>query len=184
MTIRSKENNTYIIMLIVHLIFFLVGSRFMQGNLIYFWIFAYFLSFYVFFHGWFINGKTIVMDELGCEVSFLWFKRKYSWAEFKTKRLGLYLINSGLTRKGVVFSTKRIGEMNCSHPVSHAGFIPYLGYFYVIFPPEEKNQSLKEVVHYYMIPYEVNEEEFMKKMKEWNVWIENGLPKNKHWSEW
>ena len=63
MTIRSKENNTYIVMLIVHLIFFLVGSRFMQDNLIYFWIFAYFLSFYVFFSGWFINGKNIVMDE-------------------------------------------------------------------------------------------------------------------------
>ena len=63
--------------------------------------------------------------------------------------------------------------MNESHPCNYVLTRPYFSYFYVTFPAAEEDKTQGNSKEDFR---EVDEEEFISKMKEWNVRIINGLP--------
>ena len=139
-------------------------------------LFTYILLIYFTLSEWLCVAKMIKMDESGCEVHIFKFCRRFRWNEFKTVRMEYFRINKYQSKIGIIYCTDKIESMYRKYPTYLSFIRPHFGYFYVIFP----NDSEK-----YMIPseeygaFEVNEEEFMSKMHEWGVRIENGLPKHK-----
>ena len=116
------------------------------------------------------------MDESGCEVQIFKSHRRFTWNEFKTVRLEYFRINKYQENIGIIYCTDKIESMYRKYP-TYLWFIrPRFGYFYVVFAHDSKK---------YMIPseeydsFEVDEEEFISKMHEWGVRIENGLPKQR-----
>ena len=180
MIIKSNAHRRYIAGIIGEFVCLCAGIVLgMEGKELIGWVFCYFLILYMFVSTWFCNGKPIIMDAEGCEVCFWKFRRKYFWNELKTKRLEQYWANGDDPKRGVIFCKKKIGEMNWRHPSYYAPIRPYLDYFYVTFPVDEEDRTWKTEYKNAVNAYEVNEQEFMAKMHEWGVRIENGLPPEK-----
>ena len=117
-----------------------------------------------------ISFRTIEMDENGCTVSLLFFKKRYLWNELKTKHMEDYrdrLIKgnpSGIYR-GVVFSKKKNFRVPRIMHISVYWLIcinPF-NFFVVFFKPPEGFFSGGF--------YEVDEDVFMSKMEEYGVTI-------------
>lgn len=114
--------------------------------------------------------RTIIMDAEGVTIEILWMNRSYKWDELKTKRIEYYDECLGVERdyykEGVVFSTNRIGDFKKFKPSLFSLFLPTLSNFFVYFDPKIKfgkwDMVLPDV-------YMVDKEDFMNKMKEWNV---------------
>jgi hypothetical protein len=131
---------------------------------------------------WAFEGRTMIFNAEGVEFYFWKLRRKYLWSELKTIRLeyfqrrtGKYKSKKEDPRRGIVFSTKKILKPHDEHPVEAATSAKYL--FYVTFPvdPDDRTER-SDSPDAYIEPYEVDEEEFMTKMREWNIPIENCLP--------
>lgn len=137
------------------------------------------LDVYMFVTKIIFNCRTLIMDKEGCTIRIGKFNKKYKWAELKTRRLEYYCVQGRDSRRGVVFSKRRIWSMNWSHPSKHAGVKPLLSCFYVIFPVSEDERTEKSEKPFETKYYEVDEQYFMSKMHEWGVKIENGLPPEK-----
>ena len=147
-------------------------------------LFTYILLIYFTISEWLCASKIITMNESGCEVQIFKSHRRFTWNEFKTVRMEYFRINKRQSKTGIIFCTDKIGSMYRKYPTYLSLIRPHFGYFYVMFPYDSEK---------YMIPseeygaFEVNEEEFMSKMHEWGVRIENGLPKHKrlkYHSDW
>lgn len=181
MVIKSNAHMMYIIYIIGEFAFFCAGIVItkMEGKELIGCLLGYFILLYAIISTWFCNGKTIMMDAEGCYVCAWKFKRKYLWNELKTKRLEYYKIRYEEPRRGIVFCIREIGEMNWSHPGIYGPIRPYLDYFYVTFPVDEEDRTWMTEYKNVVNEYEVNEQEFMAKMHEWGVRIENGLPPEK-----
>lgn len=115
-------------------------------------------------------GRTLEMDKEGCTVSFFWYKRKYKWDELCVKQVIKYTkfpFNSHGREyyEGAVFAPYKI-EKAIKNPVMYKDWIPHLSFFFVNFSdPKKKLRSDGW--------YEVREEEFLSKMQEWGVELED-----------
>ena len=116
--------------------------------------------------------RTIEIDENGCTVSLLFFKKRYLWNELKTKHLEDYgsrfFPASAFARnikRGVIFSTKE--NFRTPKMVHITGYWAYclnpFCFFVVLFKPEEGVYTEGF--------YEVDEDVFMSKMEEYGVTI-------------
>ena len=172
----DKANELFGSIIAVFNIIFIMGIvlRVMKGKFLILWLFAWVFTPYMMMTLWLCEGKTIIMDAEGCDISFWKFRKKYLWSEFQTKRLEIYCASRGYRKRGIVFCKKRIKSMNESHPSNYAFIRPFLSYFYVTFPAAEEDKTRGNDPEKDLC--EVNEEEFISKMKEWNVRIINGLP--------
>lgn len=112
---------------------------------------------------WLECGKTLIMDEDGCTVCFLCFRKKYLWCELKTKRIERWDVSySGIVpekRRGVFFSKKERSDKSSLRVSS----------FYVWFAIDCK---MRYKHHVMPEKYTVDENVFMKKMDEWQVDLE------------
>lgn len=124
------------------------------------------------------NGRTLVMDQEGCTVIFGAFHKRYLWSDLQTRRLE-YFTRTGESSRGVVFAKKHIRSMNYEDPGKDALLKMFSVSFYVSFDIDDAERINK----YELIPvpkyYKVDEKEFLTKMHEWGVKIENGLPPEK-----
>lgn len=113
----------------------------------------------------FVYGRTIRVDADGCTVKFLVFKKFYSWSELKTKRIEDYRQRLGKYdsyKKGVVFSKK--ANFHTPESLTLSLYLQFclnpFRFFFVLFKPTAKNEFKC---------YEVDEQDFMDKMKEYGV---------------
>lgn len=113
-------------------------------------------------------GRTFILDETGCTVSFWKFKRTYTWDQIKTKVIITYS-----------FRPLLMGT-NCPEYLTEIIFTPYImrkprfirAYIYSIFHPfrciymyfDPKENRFRSSKY-----YEADEEEFRTKMAQWGV---------------
>ena len=117
----------------------------------------------------YVYGKTIIMDECGCTVKFLFFKKRYSWDELKTKCIESYdqrlMGRNDPYKKGVVFSSRKNFHTPSLIAIQHylLTCLNPFHFFVVLFaPPIQKFTTGTGV-------YEVDEKEFMEKMLQWGI---------------
>lgn len=121
---------------------------------------------------WIINlGRKIELTKAGCNISLLFLKREYSWSEYEIKQLEKYYngYNYGIRppyEEGAVFSKYRVKRTKKYRP-EDMKFLWNKSAFstvWVTFGNEKCKRGI------YMTPiYEVNKEEFLQKMEEWEV---------------
>lgn len=116
---------------------------------------------------WIGVRRTIIINKDGCRISFRHYQKIYKWEDFKVRAEVDFshtvksLAESAYT-KGVIFSThancrSRWGNLlSVFHPLSFIG---------IYFSPKEKFLWRDE-------NYEVDEEMFLGKMKEWGIELE------------
>ncbi len=122
------------------------------------------------------QNRTFEFCREGCTVSFLWYRRMYTWDELKTRR---YVRYSGERR-----SEKYVSAVNYKSGVElYPGILkPYgkyppsesfpmrhpLKFIYICFRTPETDRASK----LYLRSYEAYEEEFRAKMAEWGVAVD------------
>ena len=118
----------------------------------------------------FVLGRTLIIDENGCTVKFLCFKKRYRWKELKTIRIEDYrdCHEDGTPyQKGIIFSKhERVHRHKWFKPLERSIVWgnPFR-FFFVYFKPTEERKNR------FPFPkvYEVDEEEFIALLSEWGV---------------
>ena len=115
--------------------------------------------------------RTITMDAEGCTVSLLKYQRRYLWKDLAIKRVEGPHFGLGLTYHdgGAFFSVKPVKKKRTTNPVMYCAFRHPFTCFFVFFVPHRNAADRKNVE---MKIYEVDKQEFLNRMKEWNVDIE------------
>ena len=173
MIIKSKGNNAIIFFSIIAIIvlFFIMIVTFGK-DCIFVTSLMSILLLLLTIRYWIATGKTIIINEYGCSISFLGYKREYRWCELETKYIEYYnnsIEYRTLYRGGVVFAEKEIKKPKWIKAATYSVFINPISVFFIYFKPE------KPQLHYkYPQIYEIEEGLFIDKMKEWKVDI-NGL---------
>lgn len=183
MKIESKSQYKYInifatifFVTILSVLWFAViidGTESLADRLIPFFVCLVF-GIYIFIKIEMFHFRTIEFDENGCTVKFLFLKKKYTWAKLKIKRLEKYEIQYPIPdnsqNKGTrvaVFSPHKFLKPKSLLPVAYF-FIPFINPYTYIFINLTGNDNNPVPKGY----YEYDENEFMQKMKEWNVEFE------------
>lgn len=111
------------------------------------------------------TGRTIIMNEEGCIVSLLRYRREYKWDDFQIKTVVNFrpsLLDRLSYNKAAVFSTKsKIYNTFWWNPIDYSWMFHPLTFVFINFTPRKKWIDSKV--------YEIDEEEFMSKMRKWNV---------------
>ena len=144
------------------------GTESMANRLIPFFVCLLF-GVYVFIKFEVFHFRKLEFDENGCTVKFLFLKKKYTWEKLKIKRLEKYesqysMYQYGNGTKVAVFSPHRFLKPKSLLPVSFV-IIPFVNPFNYIFINLTGNDNNPVPKGY----YEYDENEFVQKMKEWNV---------------
>lgn len=128
--------------------------------------------------------RKIEIDASGCRISWLWWKKIYLWSDLDiiSKDLWGNDSRSGRTkyRIGVIFSKKKKNKEGQDIDGMDINFsMKYLTEaFYVVFPSDEKYTFKEHIWESKRMMFEkislsdpfcVNEEDFMRQLKEWNV---------------
>lgn len=130
-------------------------------------------------------GRTIYLDEDGCIVTFGKYQKRYKWEEFIVKRVELYrgteyrysVYNKV---KIVVLSPHKIYRYHKTYkkgqwtaPAYCAARYPFsMVYIYMISERNLKKAQLDKKVCD-LSGYEVEEDMFLQKLKEWNIELED-----------
>lgn len=117
---------------------------------------------------WIAIGRTIIIHEKGCSIKFLWYKKDYTWQQFKVIRV--QSCDTKLPhhkwpyKRGVIFSIKNVGGI-CRNPLKYNIYFRPFSYF-VVFFSEQKEKDMVCV-------YEMKEQLFRENMKKWDVKFED-----------
>lgn len=142
------------------------------------------------------SGGTVSLNEEGCCISWCKniIKREYTWEQLQTKRIVYmkkeYELYDRKSRKGVVFSPSIIKKNSSwnnpfTEHIGYSGgigqgdllieelihFFRPLNIIYIFCDEEDKENDEKDI--YYLT---VNEKNFMEKMAEWHVELEDNKP--------
>lgn len=121
------------------------------------------------------TSRTVIMEKEGCTVKFLGIKKTFKWDELKTRKVinltdyhGTYTDHT----KCAVFSLINIKNPFRLMPLEYSSFylspnVSAWGHFFVYLDSNPKEMKFKEDT------YVVDETEFVRLMKEWNVDVEN-----------
>lgn len=168
MIIKSKGNNAIIFFSIIAIIvyYFIMIVTFGKDFIIVTSLISVLLLVLIIRY-WIATGKTIIINEYGCSISFLGFKREYKWDELETKHIEYYnnsIEYRTLYHGGVVFSEKEIKKPKWVKAATYSIFIHPISVFFIYFKP--KRPKL-----YYKYPqiYEIEKGLFIDKMREWKV---------------
>ncbi|MDO4337448.1 MAG: hypothetical protein Q4C91_05075 [Eubacteriales bacterium] len=142
------------------------------------WCLVYGFCIFLIINDWIIVGRTLIMDERGCTVCFLWLKKEYRWEELKVKRIEDYRKCRGRRgqppyKGGAVFSRRdNIHRPARKDLVNYLLFHPIIVIttFFVYFElePEVKKKGGFTGAGI----YEVDEKVFRENMKKWGVELE------------
>ncbi len=119
--------------------------------------------------GWIVANRTIIMSKENCIVSFGTYQKEYRWEDFKIKSIENISHSSKnytekVYEKCVIFSLYTLRRPWWKNPWQCNTFHPF-SFICIYFRPEEKSR------HFYT-NYEIEEELFMEKMKEWGIKLE------------
>ena len=113
-------------------------------------------------------GRTFILDETGCTVCIGKYKKKYNWAQLKTKVIIKYYIPSMHSSSlyppyetEIFFAPYKMRKPRIFRACTYSPFHPFRC-IYMYFAPENSN----------VFPcryYEVDEKEFITKMAQWGV---------------
>ncbi len=112
------------------------------------------------------QGRTLIFDKNGCTVCFFWYKKSYTWQELITKRIEKYEQPSMLDRgvvsypKSAMFAPYKVRKPKSVRPWHYTLLHP-LSFIYVNFSLDKPDLPGSH--------YEISEEEFWLKMKEWGI---------------
>ena len=123
------------------------------------------------FRQWMAIDRTIVMNKHGCEVIFLWYKKKYKWNELELKKI-VYFKNAWGNRnqyiKGAIFYKKNKLNFHGIKPMNYCVVFRPCSLICVNFLLENEPKG----GYLYPHTYAVDEKIFLEKMDEWNVKME------------
>ena len=121
-------------------------------------------------------GRKIELTKVGCTISFLWIKRRYSWEEYLVKKIERYSDRYSPWApdtpydEGAVFSKVPVKRSKRYRPAEIRSYLTRYVFstVWICFRNEEcgKKWSYNDGL------YEVDKEEFLQKMKEWGVKLE------------
>lgn len=122
---------------------------------------------------WVSTDRTLVINQEGCTVKFMCFSKTYRWSELKIKSVvncknaigGVEPYNSC-----VIFSTKHRNP-SWLLPSSYSFHAHPYSFIFIYFDPHIKYD--RWIVRRNPDSYVVDENEFLKKMAEWNVKIKD-----------
>ena len=133
---------------------------------------------YLFVVFYLINvGRKIELTKDGCIISFLWIKRRYSWEEYPIKKVERYSdrYNSWapLTPydEGAVFSKVSVKRSKKYRPAEPRSYLTWY-VFSTVWVCFRNEMCKKKWTRYYTDFFEVDKEEFLRKMEEWGVELE------------
>ena len=115
---------------------------------------------------WISTGRTLVLDENGCTIRFLWFKKLHRWDDLQEKSVADYKDVAARPMPyhgGVVFAAKRMKRIGSAHPIYYSALRPFSS-FYIYFRPEHLSEHRS-----YVKLYTVDEAVFREKMACWGV---------------
>lgn len=108
------------------------------------------------------------MDADGCIVIWGRYKRQYGWDDFQIKAVASF--SSGIfqkntyTKAAIFFCKPKIHKVVMWNPIDYSWIVHPLTFIFINFPPPKRWSDRKV--------YEIDEEIFMSKMKEWDVELE------------
>ena len=142
-----------------------------------FWILIIHLV-YLFFVFELINiGRKIELTKEGCMISFLWIKRRYSWEEYPVKKIERYSDRynpwapSTPYEEGAVFSKVPVKRSKKYRPAEPRSYLTWY-VFSTVWVCFRNEICKKKWTRYYTDFFEVDKEEFLRKMEEWGVELE------------
>jgi len=119
-------------------------------------------------------GRTLLFEKDGCTITILWYKKRIPWDQLKYIRAESYkgwITYRDPYEKAILFSIKKIRKLHWIKPTVYRLFSP-TSFFYVTFLPDPPLKTDAFHPRYpHMFCYD--EKIFVKKMKEWNIPIEN-----------
>lgn len=121
---------------------------------------------------WIAVGKELEICETGVTVSFLWYRKEYSWDALKTKRFVDYKDRYGYKNScvgGAEFSPVSIRSTLRLKSADYCILVRPVSFFFVCFQPDNIST---DAVQYPMF-YAVNEADFRNKLDEWGVSLED-----------
>ena len=121
-------------------------------------------------------GRKIELTKVGCTISFLWIKRRYSWEEYPVKKIERYSdqYNSWAPvtpyEEGAVFSKVPVKRSKKYRPAETRSYLTRYVFstVWICF----RNEECKKKWAYYTDLFEVDKEGFFQKMEEWGVELE------------
>ena len=155
----------FIISFIVSILFYFVDNNIIITCIVFVCLIFVSFRFYITF------CKTIVIDESGVSISLLFYKRAYYWSDLKTKKVVDLSENYGYkdtATRGVEFSPFRTTRHSLLKSASYSFFFHPLDFVFIYFHPES---TFKYTTNYSM-PYVVDEEDFLKKMNDYSIELE------------
>lgn len=125
---------------------------------------------------WISYTRKITFSQDGCEVTFLWFRKFYSWDDLRTKRYEQYTFPARLWERGspfthgVVFSPHRVRKSIFIKAATRGilSFFPF-SHIYVYFFPKGTSELPKTAKPFY---YAIDEAVFRQKMSEWRILVD------------
>ena len=136
------------------------------------WVFPLIVVFSAMQIGDFVStGRRIIMDEQGCTVCLGKLQKTYTWTELKTKRIEKHYLPSMMKgyyhcpyRDEAIFAPHKIHKPRFIRGNLYSSLLHPFSCIYVHFSVGEKWTTGRY--------YEVDEQEFRAKMKQWGVELE------------
>lgn len=166
----SKEYRIIVAMLLcVAIVFFFILMDISNYKDLLFPSISAIIIIFIIIQFWISVDRTLMMDKNGCTVKFFCYEKTYKWSELKIKSIENCTYGMGYRipyTSCVVFSKKQKKNPSWLKPSMYSMFANPFSFFYVYFEPRINYGKLD-----YRCPniYVVDEDEFRKKMTEWNV---------------
>lgn len=168
-----KDVKTKIVLLFLMDVFLFILISYIGHNFLYSFVcFFLFLIYILYF--WFVFGKSIYLDQNGCTVNFLFYKKTYCWNELKVKHIENHSMIFGFDIPSeltcAIFSKKKYFKPKFISPSTYCEFHPFnFSFIYLNLIP--RNYDAENLPTNYSA-YPIDEQLFYSKMKEWNIEFE------------
>lgn len=129
---------------------------------------TYWFVYFIFIRYWIATGRTFIMSKEGCIVKFLWYQKEYKWDDFQVKAIEDFSKahrQMSSTERGAIFSKRPIHKPWWWEPAVYSINLHPLSFVFVDFIPPRKLPGEIGI-------YEIEEEVFVAKMKEWGIELE------------
>lgn len=171
-TARKDVKTKIVLLFLMDLFMFFFSYFALQDLFISFTIF--FIVFLIIFNIFLASGRTINLNQNGCEIKFLFVKKTYFWNELKVKKIENHSMIFGFDIPSeltcAIFSKKKYFKPKFISPSTYCEFHPFnFSFIYLNLIP--RNYDAENLPTNYSA-YPIDEQLFYSKMKEWNIEFE------------
>ena len=174
MTIKSHKENRFVIICLficTILCFFPLAAISNFQNLT-IPVITEILVLFIVFREWIAVDRTFILNEEGITVKFLFYSKEYKWSALKVKSIVNCEKSKGAVepyKSCAIFSPKSHQKPKWLLPSMYGRLFHPISFIFIYFDPPFRYNRWK--VHRDTYTYEIEENEFMQKMIEWNVCI-------------